>query len=852
MPASGSLIDLRWITFWVKISKSCQSRSVVAKGALEGQRRTMSNVFVPVLFALVWVIGAFRAHAADRVDFARDVQPVLAKHCAECHGSDEQNGGLSFSDRESAFAEADSGSRAIVAGDLNASELYVRITTSNEDQQMPPEGDRLAQDQIDLIGKWIAEGADWPQTETKGSANAKAASSHWSFQPLTRPDAPDVHDKSWADGTLDKFIQASRERAGLEVAGDADSVVLIRRASYALTGLPPTPDEVTTFLEASDQRGVDRAFAELVDRLLGRPDYGERWGRHWMDWVRYADTAGDNSDFPIPQAYLYRNYIIDSFNRDLPYDRFLVEQLAGDLLPAETWEDRNRQTIATGYLAMARRFGSLVERYPWHLTIEDTIDNVGRTMMGLTLSCARCHDHKFDPISTRDYYGLYGFFASTQYPFPGIELFQTQHDLVPLVPPSEVSDAMRPYQDKTAKLERELEQLLAQCDQMAVNHAEKEGGATVAERRKMRGKLDALLIKARKAGEALSDHLKTIPPIPAAYAVQDGKPQSARIQIKGEPFRPGAEVPRKFPDILGAYQLADDVAASSSGRLELARWIASEKNPLTARVIVNRVWQRHFGTGLVASTSDFGERGEEPSHPELLDWLAGEFVRQGWSIKQLHRLIMNSRTYRLASEDVGANSQRDPGNRFYWRFNRQRLDAESIRDTLMMVAGTLDRTPQTEPYPIPPCKDWEYTQHHPFKDDYASDKRSVYQMTKRLTAKPYMQTFDGPDPNVCTSDRDQSVTALQALYFVNDEFLHSQAERFAASLVNRSGDDKSRINIAFSTILGREPTADESGLMLDHVASVRKKLKGTVSGETLAWSSLTRSLFRLNEFLYVD
>jgi hypothetical protein len=438
----------------------------------------MRWVCVAAVFTCL-VVAAARGALADEEarrerrepDFVRDVQPILKRHCLECHGAEEQNSSLSFVDRKSVFAEADSGARSVVAGEPEKSELIRRIRSVDEDARMPPEGERLSAAEIEVLTRWIAGGAKWPEvdsTHALSRSERRLTSEHWAFQPLTHPEPPAVKDESWPRNAIDRFIQARREAAGLKAAPDATPEVLIRRASYGLTGLPPTPEEVREFVE--EYRGADPAplakgsaapFAELVDRLLARPTYGERWGRHWMDWVRYADTAGDNSDFPIPQAYLYRNYIIDSFNVDLPYDRFLIEQIAGDLLPAETQEQRNRQTIATGYLAMSRRFGSLVERYPWHLTVEDTIDNLGRTMMGLTISCARCHDHKFDPISTRDYYGLYGFFASMRYPFPGIELFQTQRDLVPLVPADEAEQALAPFQEKTDKLTGRLEQLLA-------------------------------------------------------------------------------------------------------------------------------------------------------------------------------------------------------------------------------------------------------------------------------------------------------------------------------------------------------------------------------------------------------
>ncbi|MEM6473921.1 MAG: DUF1553 domain-containing protein, partial [Planctomycetota bacterium] len=562
----------------------------------------------------------------------------------------------------------------------------------------------------------------------------------------------------------------------------------------------------------------------------------------------------------------------DAFNDDLPYDQFLTEQIAGDLMASDSDAERKRRIIATGYLAMARRFGSLVETYPWHLTIEDTIDNVGRTMLGLTMACARCHDHKFDPISTRDYYGLYGIFASTRYAFPGIELFQVQHDLTPLVSDGELSSLLNEHEEKTGKLEAALTEALSKCRVKERENAELESSSTLAERRKMKSELNSLHKRARKSGNALADHLKKLPDYPSAYAVFDSNPTNARIHIKGEPARQGAEVKRRFPEVLGGFEVQD---TKSSGRLELASWITSPENPLTARVIVNRIWQRHFGSGIVGSTSDFGLRGEQPSHPELLDWLAADFVKNGWSIKHLHRTIMNSRTYMLASglSAIGDSKQMyrifernasvDPTNRFYWRFNRQRLDAESIRDSMLFISGELDETPQSAPYPIPPQKDWTYTQHHPFKDDYPTNKRSVYQMTKRLTVESYMQTFDGPDPNVCTSKLDQSVTALQALFFVNDDFMHRQAEVIARRLVSEFEPRQDRLSHAFKLILTRAATDQELELMQEHFATILQRMRSTQVGgpddladagsiELDAYASFIRGLLRLNEFVYVD
>jgi mono/diheme cytochrome c family protein len=769
-------------------------------------------------------------------DFEAEIRPLFEAHCIQCHGPEEQNGGLRYDRRDRALGQADSGEYAIVPGDPERSQILQRVRSTHKDLQMPPKGTRLTAKEIDSLRAWIAAGAPWPE-ESGETVQSDPGSSHWAFQAIRQPEIPPVRDPGWARNPIDRFIQAKREAAGLTAVPDADPVTLVRRLSYALTGLPPGSAE----LEGGD-------LSELTEALLSSSAYGERWARHWLDWVRYADTAGDNSDFPIPQAYLYRNYVVESFNKDLPYDQFLTEQLAGDLLPATDQAEKNRLTIATGYLAMARRFGSLLERYPHHLTIEDTLDNLGRSVMGLTLSCARCHDHKFDPISTRDYYGLYGIFESTRYPFPGLELFQAQRHLVPLLPAGEVKKKLEPHQKELDRLSAELEKHLTACEAKALENAGREAQVSVDEQRRMRSELDAMLGVARKAGEALARHLKTLPVIPSAYAVQDGKAADARIQIKGEPTRPGALVPRKFLDVLGGQALDPDTAAGTSGRLQLAQWLTDEQNPLTARVIVNRIWQRHFGSGLVPGSGDFGLRGEPPTHPELLDWLASDFIQHGWSIKHLHRRIVSSRTWQMASVDDEDNLASDPANTYYWRFNRQRLDAESLRDTLLFLSGELDPTPQSAPYPMPPPKDWGYTQHHPFKDDYPSNKRSLYQMTKRLTVQPYLQTFDGPDPNACTSTRDSSVTAIQALHFLNDASLHRAAEGIVKTLALPGQEPAMAVNRLHRHVLSRAPGTDELELILSHFQSLQAHSKDPAR----AWRALTRALLRSNEFVYLD
>ncbi len=720
--------------------------------------------------------------------FENRIRPLLVNHCYECHSEESETaeGGL-LVDSSPTLLRGGASGPAIVPGDISSSLLIKAVRYDNDDLQMPPDG-KLSDAEIASLEEWIHGDAPDPRRDTTHiplrTIDVAEARKFWSFQPITDPDVPIVRDAAWPASDIDRFILSQLESSDMSPVELADKRTLIRRATFDLIGLPPTPAEVEAFV---DDNSPD-AFEKVVERLLASPQYGERWGRHWMDLVRYADTAGENSDFPIPQAYRYRNYIIDAFNDDKPYDEFIREQIAGDLMPATNDEDRNEQIVATGYIAIARRFGSVIENYPQHLTIEDTIDNMGRVFLGLTLSCARCHDHKFDPILQTDYYGLYGILESTRYPFPGIELDKEPRDFVSLYVNGEPGDEL-------------------------------------------------------------------------AYAVIDGQPGDAPLHLRGEPDHPGDIIPRKFIDLLGGQRLTDE-QARHSGRLQLAEWLTDSSNPLTARVMVNRIWQYHFGQGLVNTPSDFGARGQPPTHPELLDWLATRFMESGWSIKQMHRLIMHSRVYQLAStspspQETSGPMDVDPTNAMRWRFSRQRLDAESLRDALLMLSGQLDTTRMDEPHPFPPSDQWQFTQHHPFRDSYESNRRSVYLMTARLNSRTFFTTFDGADGNASTAHRDSSVTAVQSLYFLNDEFIHQCATHFALRLLEQSDSENERITLAFQMILGRPPNDDEIVTAREFLMRVRGNLE---SGETGAqsdrerdcWSSLARGLFRTNEFLYVD
>ena len=660
----------------------------------------------------------------------------------------------------------------------------------------------------------------------EGGIDFASARNRWPFAAVLDSSVPKVNDTAWPANDIDRFILAKLEAKGIKPAPPADLRVLIRRVNYDLIGLPPTPQEVDDFLKESSANPRE-AYAKLIDRLLASPRYGERWGRHWLDVVRYADTAGDNSDYPIPQHYRYRDWVIDAFNRDMPYDQFIREQLAGDLLPSKDENDRRDKLIATGYLANAKRFGSYEdERYPWYLTYEDTIDNLGRTFLGLTVNCCRCHDHKFDPLSQEDYYALYGFFQSTRYPRPGIELDKVQRDFVPLATPEQVEGVMKERKAKIAEIDATIRKLEA-------NKAEN----------------DKAIKTAKKERENLE---KSALPFETIYAVAEGKPVgkrrigNAHVQIKGDPERLGPEVPRRFPTVLGSQSLPSET--KGSGRLELAKWLTDPKNPLTARVLVNRIWHYHFGRGIVPTPSDFGKQGQPPTHPELLDYLAARFVEDGWSIKAMHRRILLSRTYQMASVDK-------PDDGLYSSFHRRRLDAESVRDTLLFISGALDLS-RPGPHPFPEMNKWDFTQHKPFKAVYDSNHRTVYLMTQRIQRHPFLALFDGPDTNASTATRITSTTPLQALFLMNDPFVHEQARRFAARLLAGKKDDGGCIEEAYLLAFGRPATKEEKSEAQAYLVKVRQKLKADDIKEDhlpqKCWESVARVIFMCNEFVYLE
>ena len=771
-----------------------------------------------------WIAMGAPWPMSPREFFQARVKPVLESKCLGCHLTEPQ-AGLRMDSLEALLKGGKSGP-ALVKGDADAS-LLVKAVRYQHDLKMPPT-EPLPANEADDIAQWIADGAAWAD----GSEGlqpyeiSEEHRQHWAFQPLRRGAVPAPAAADDSANAIDRFLFARLEQAGLRASRLADKRTLIRRVTYDLTGLPPTQQEVSDFL-ADDSK---TAYADLVERLLQSPRYGERWGRHWLDVVRYADTAGDSGDFPVPEAYKYRNYVIDAFQADKPYDDFIREQIAGDLLPTDSEAERWSRIVATGYLAISRRIGVSPHRLR-HITLEDTIDNLGKTFLGLSVQCARCHDHKFDPIPTADYYALYGILDSSVFAFPGGEHLPYRSNFAYRVGADKAREVMAEYeQGITYWNDREREKFREY--QSFQNKL-----ITTPGRNRIVVWDELQELRAERAVFA-----RTEPPLETAYAVTEGVGKDAQIQQAGDPRSKGPEVRRGFLQILGGAKVPPGY--KGSGRALLADWIADEDNPLTARVMVNRIWHHHFGAGLVSTTSDFGVRGTPPTHPELLDYLARYFMDSGWSVKAMHRLIVQSKAYRQVSADSQPNFDKDPQNRLVWRFNRRRLDAEQIRDSILAFSGDLDLS-RGGRHPFPHRRTYFYRQHEPFTEYFPTNRRSVYIMQGRIQKNPYLDLFDGPDGNLPLSERKATTTTLQALYLMNSEFMHEQAQAMAERSSAESRGRDAFLSDAAETIFAR-PLSERD---VQQAASYFAAASGTEEQKRAGW---LRAMLASNEFLFVD
>ena len=915
------------------------------------------------------------AQPADATDFFEaKIRPLLSTHCLTCHGTQVQMARLSLSTEASFLKGSEKGS-VVVKGDPENSRLIQAVRYLG-DIKMPPTGKLTAQ-QISDLTEWVQLGAPWPIEQARGDAGKNASekrsqliSDFWSFQPVKTQSPPAVSRKGWVKSPIDNFIRAKLQKEGLTVASSASKLTLLRRATFDLTGLPPTEREIQEFL--ADEAA--QAFDKVVERLLASPRYGERWGRHWLDVARYGDSTGGDEDYRNPYAWRYRDYVIQAFNADLPYDRFIVEQIAGDLLPAEKpGEVNTRGIVATGFLALGPKLLSEADK-PKVLydIIDEQIDVTSRGLMGLTVACARCHDHKFDPIPTEDYYSLASIFASTKQ-LSKLEGITSKLYLAPLVP-KDIADRYEEFQKKIADKKEEIDEIIddeagryvarlrlrladymlaawrvyganASAQEIASTeglevavlerwveylkpsqevrpHLERWYKAT-ADRAKIaqdyqrefeltakewdetRADWKSKVAAALKDGTAppekpkfkagknrffsevvlgkgplalpekeneqeplfaqpsnqrlgtlrrqMEELKKAAPPEPPmACAVAEGESVQQRVFVRGNPRSLGQEVPKRFPRVLSKDPQSP--ITQVSGRLELAHWLASPTHPLTARVMVNRIWQWHFGEGLVRTPSNFGKLGEPPTHPELLDYLAQQFVASGWSIKSMHRLIMRSSSYQMSSAATPPQIQADPANRFWSHFSARRLDVEEIRDTLLSVEGSLDLTlggSLQEGTGIVHDRENDPTARVSL-DPTKSLRRTIYLPLRRSNLPSLLTLFDFGDAVSTGESRSRTNVAPQALFMLNSKFVADRASDFAKFLLaDKNADDRRQIERAFWIVLTRKPAVEEINAALSYIDGMEKRWVGE-EARLNAWQSYCHILMSSNEFVYID
>ncbi|MBI2808455.1 MAG: PSD1 domain-containing protein [Planctomycetes bacterium] len=754
-------------------------------------------------FFLITAVSRAQADRGKQLEFfEKYVRPVLADNCFSCHGGAKIKGGVRLDRKAGVFRISEE--PLVVPGHPQKS-LLVKAIRHEIDAKMPPAPKKkLSAQAIDAITLWIKLGAAWP--DEKETAKGLDPRKHWAFQPIKKPAAPSVKATAWLANPIDAFVLARLEARGLPPNPPADARTLIRRVYFDLIGLPPAFAAVDEFVKAWDAAGAKRneAFAKLVDRLLASPRYGERWARHWLDVARYADTKGYvfQEERRYAYAYAYRDYVVKALNDDLPYDQFIIQQLAADRLVARGKAPAASQA-AMGYLTLGRRFLNNI-----HDITDDRIDVVTRGLMGLTVACARCHDHKYDPIPTREYYGLYGVFTSSIEPKE-----------LPLLGAPELTKEYVDFQTRVAGLQKSVTDYQAKY-QKELN----------ANNRKHRDELRAL----QKKVDAFKATSRFAPPR-GMVLVDRPNPGDARVLLRGSPNNPGPIVPRQFLTILspGKPQRFTD----GSGRLELAQAIASKDNPLTARVFVNRVWMHHFGQGLVGTPSDFGVRSEPPSHPELLDFLAATFMENGWSIKKLHKLILTSKTYQLSSAANARARAIDADNRLLTRANRRRLDFEALRDSLLAVSGQLDLKMGGAGVDITRAP-W-------------SKRRTLYAYVDRQNLPGVFRTFDFASPDSSNPQRFQTTVPQQALYLLNHPFVHEQVRALLKRPeLEHVKDGAEKIQHLTRIVHGRSANVEEIRIGLQFLKTAAG-ISGPTRGMT-PWERYTQALLLTNEFVFVD
>ena len=868
-------------------------------------RRTTTLLGLVGVFLLGAAGSVAQAQTGVEISFTDHIRPIFERSCWNCHGEASQLSELDLRTREAAVQGGVRGP-ALVPGRAEDSRLY-RMLAGLDDPPMPMAGDPLSDAELMAIRTWIDDGAHWDEGGATSADAALAAlentmlpdgaRDYWAFKLPKKAPVPASADY---EHPVDRFLDVARREAGVKAGPRADPLTLVRRAYLDLTGLPPTLEQVDEFL-ADKERG---AWERLIERLLDSPHYGERWGRHWMDVARYADSTGFEQDYRRDNAWRYRDYIIDAFNDDKPYNQFLREQIAGDELDHVTDETR----IATGFLRAGPRVNFREKDNPErrHDYLDDVLGTLGRGVLGMTVHCARCHDHKFDPILQKDYYSMQAsIFGYVEIDHPlldrdGVREYREKN--------AAVDAAQQPLRDEIAEIEAphrerlriELikerfpenvqqaafkpeaertpgEQLLA-TQVLSINPPRRQVVEALSEEEGDRWSKLTAAVEALQAvrppeppmAEIVTDgdyryapdgpgdnvigcpECRILPDEPGSFLHEGGGPAYEAppnyFLIRGDPFSPGSEMSPGFLTV-ATYgdpptELPRPDGRTSGRRLALAEWIASRDNPLTARVMANRIWHHHFGRGIVRTLDNLGRMGDEPTHPELLDWLAVEFMDRGWSVKEMHRLLMTSEAYRMASahEDAG-NRAADPDNRLLWQYRPQRLEAEALRDAIMTVSGGIDLTVGGPPvFPHVP-RELLLAARNGYWEDQGDGpevwRRSVYVFRRRSLSFPFFETFDLPDQNQTAAARNVSTVATQALTLMNNEFVLNQARLFAERLERAApGDVDRQIDLAYRIALTRPPAAEEAEIARD-----------LVSSQSLV--DLTHVMLNLNEFLYL-
>jgi mono/diheme cytochrome c family protein len=926
----------------------------------------------------VWlpsVEGREQAATPEQAEFfEKKIRPLFAAKCQKCHNADAQVAGLDMTSAEAFARGGESG--ALVNKDKPEESRLLKVIGYNETLKMPPSG-KLKDDEIEAVAAWVKMGAPWPggATATVAKTAPKNASvrsftedekQFWAFQPMRDFAPPQVKNSAWVKSPIDNFVLAKLEEKGLRPAPAADKLTLLRRATFDLTGLPPTTKEMDDFLADTSPS----AFQKVVDRLLASPRYGERWGRHWLDVARYADSTGNDEDHRYPHAWKYRDYVIQAFNDDLPYDQFVREQLAGDLLPAKDGSEVNRRgIIATGFLALGAKAIAQQDKIKMLYDVYDEqVDVTSKAFLGLTVACARCHNHKFDPILTKDYYAMTAMFASTK-SFSNWESHVSVPLEKPLVPKAEFAKyqaAKKELAEKDKRLKLAMEDITDAVKEPIVkanlprlaefmiaarkvyeNGAKPEvvaaqtklpeallkkwvaylqpsdkvrgylnewndaKAATLSEAamsyqtrfQKRHAELEAQILKwrpeyqkalaenkplpgkpaleagedrffddvyfgggpfsvsakdqknfsaeqwtrletLRKESEALK---KAAPPEPAmACAIEDGEPVKQKVFIRGDYNSHGDDAPPSFPAILERFNTNPNF--QGSGRLQFAEWLVRPEHPLTSRVMVNRVWQGHFGEGLVRTPDNFGKMGEKPSHPELLDYLARQFSKNGYSIKSLHRMMMLSSTYQMASDNAAA-MEADQDNRLLSRFSRRRLSIEEMRDGLLAIDGTIDFTIGGS-LQSGRGTDGETSQGRLSVNPETLKRRSVYIPLRRANLPTLLNLFDFGDATTMTGKRQLTNVATQALFWLNSNFLTDRSVEIGKGLLSEK-TKADRISAAYLRILNRKASAEEIASGQQYLEAFQQKFAGD-KAEVKEWQSFCRILMASNDFIYVD